>query len=785
MPELARQIDEAVAAIRGRWPDRPRVGIILGTGLGAFTDEIAQQAAPPYDEIPHFPRATAPGHAGQLVCGRVAGVSVIAMDGRFHRYEGHPLQLITLPVRVMQALGIELLIVSNASGGLNPAYDVGDIVVIDDHINLMGDNPLIGPNDDRLGPRFPDMSQPYDRDLVRRALDIARRSDVVAHRGVYVAVTGPCYETRAEYRYLRSIGGDVVGMSTAPEVIVAAHMGLKVLALSAVTNVCRPDALQAVDGQSVLAAAQRVEPNMRKIVLGILADLAADRNGQPADALTAQPRGEASNTAPPPRGEASNIAHTKPDGSGLASAQPPGGGASNTSQPPGGRAVIAPPSASSGPASVVSAPQIIARKRDGLALSADEIGDLVRGYVAGEIPDYQMSAWTMAVCWRGMTPAETFALTEAMLASGATLDVGDPAGRVDKHSTGGLGDKTSFIVAPLLACCGLQVPMISGRGLGATGGTIDKLESIPGLRTDLSTDEIRRIVDQVGCVITAATADLVPADRKLYALRDVTATVPSIPLITASILSKKLAENLSSLVLDVKFGSGAFMKTRALAQALAESMVEVGARKGVKTAAVITTMDQPHGRLVGNAVEIDESLETLAGGGPADLRELALELTAEALLTEGAAASLAQARTTLAGHLDSGRALEKFEQMIRAQGGSLARPRPRAPGWTLTAKRDGYLTAMNAEGLGMAVVEMGGGRKKIGQPIDHAVGLEMLARLGDRVKRGQPLLVVFASPAARERALPLIECSLEIGDAEPTIPPLVVDRVRSRQLASR
>jgi purine-nucleoside phosphorylase len=284
---LSQQIDDALAAIRSRWSCAPRVGIILGTGLTTFTDQIEQDAAIDYAEIPHFPRSTALSHNGRLVCGNVCGTSVVTMDGRFHLYEGYSLQEITLRVRVMKALGIELLIVSNASGGLNPNLTEGDIVVLNDHINLMGDNPLVGINDDRLGPRFPDLSEPYDRALVQRALEIARLENFVAQPGVYVALSGPCYETRAEYRFLRMIGGDVVGMSTVPEVIVAAHAGLRVLGLSVVTNVCRPDALQPTDGQRVVHAASAAEPKLRKIVCNILADFTRSPGQSPLAQVTA------------------------------------------------------------------------------------------------------------------------------------------------------------------------------------------------------------------------------------------------------------------------------------------------------------------------------------------------------------------------------------------------------------------------------------------------------------------------------------------------------------------
>lgn len=277
MSQIETQINDAADAIRRRWKVRPRVGIILGTGLATFSDQIEREAVLRYDEIPHFPASTALGHSGQLVCGTIGGVPVATMEGRFHLYEGYPLPSITLPVRVMHALGIEALIVSNASGGLNPNLAVGDVLIIEDHLNLMFANPLVGPEPPSSVPRVPSLNCPYDRRLIAQAQAIARRQDFAAHVGVYVALSGPCYETRAEYRFLRRVGGDVVGMSTVPEVIVAAQLGLPVLALSVVTNVCRPDALQATNGQSVVDAASTAEPKMRSIVLGVLAELAAEK----------------------------------------------------------------------------------------------------------------------------------------------------------------------------------------------------------------------------------------------------------------------------------------------------------------------------------------------------------------------------------------------------------------------------------------------------------------------------------------------------------------------------
>ena len=271
MHELASHVEQAVTAVRQHWSGSAKVGIVLGTGLGSVAGQIRAEATIDYASLPHFPRSTSPGHAGQFVCGRLEGVPVVAMEGRFHAYEGYSHWQLTFPVRVMRALGADLLIVSNACGGMNPQYAQGDIMVIEDHINLMNGNPLIGVNDDRLGPRFPDMSAPYDRRLIDRALEIARRENFVAHKGVYVAVTGPNLETRAEYRFLRMIGADVVGMSTVPEVLVAVHAGMRVLGLSIVTDLCLPDCLKPGVLEEILATAAAAEPKLRQIVLGIVA----------------------------------------------------------------------------------------------------------------------------------------------------------------------------------------------------------------------------------------------------------------------------------------------------------------------------------------------------------------------------------------------------------------------------------------------------------------------------------------------------------------------------------
>ena len=269
------QVQESVAAVRARWNGKARVGIVLGTGLGGLAREIEAEATIPYPEIPHFPRSTVVSHAGQLVCGRLGGQPVVAMEGRFHLYEGYTAAQVTYPIRVLKELGCSILIVSNAAGGMNPLHRKGDLIVIEDHINLLGVNPLIGPNDERLGPRFPDLIEPYDRRLQERALQVALEQGIVAHRGVYVAVTGPNLETRAEYRYLRAIGADVVGMSTVPEVLVAVHAGLRVLGFSIVTDLCLPDALEPVNIDEILAVAGQAESKLRRVVLGVLGQLDA------------------------------------------------------------------------------------------------------------------------------------------------------------------------------------------------------------------------------------------------------------------------------------------------------------------------------------------------------------------------------------------------------------------------------------------------------------------------------------------------------------------------------
>src|ERR1035437_3850286 len=389
---------------------------------------------------------------------------------------------------------------------------------------------------------------------------------------------------------------------------------------------------------------------------------------------------------------------------------------------------------------------LIRRKRDSGELSREEIEQLIADYTSGEIPDYQMSAWLMAVVLRGMTRPEIAALTEAMLHSGSVLDFSDLPGRKgDKHSTGGVGDKTSLVIAPIVAAGGLKMPMISGRGLGHSGGTLDKLESIPGFNVNLTLAEFRHNLETCGCALIGETAEIAPADKKIYALRDVTGTVESPALICASIMSKKLAEGIDALVLDVKTGSGAFMKKIEDAVNLAELLVETGKRMGKNVVALITDMNQPLGRKAGNAMEVVESIEVLSGGGPADVRELCLELAAWMFLLGERVKTLDEGRRLSADLIASGQAREKFREIVGLQGGDmrvvdaprrLARARQTID---VPSPAGGYIAAIQCEQLGVAGVVLGGGREKKEDKIAPAVGLEFHKRIGDAVERGEPL----------------------------------------------
>ncbi len=430
--------------------------------------------------------------------------------------------------------------------------------------------------------------------------------------------------------------------------------------------------------------------------------------------------------------------------------------------------------------------EIIHRKRDGEAIPPEAIAALVDGFTRGEIPDYQMAAFCMAVFFRGMDEAEVRALTEAMLRSGDVLDLSDvPGAKVDKHSTGGVGDKVSLALAPLAAACGVKVPMISGRGLGHTGGTLDKLEAIPGFRVDLPIDTFRALVREVGACLIGQTARLAPADRKLYALRDVTATVESIPLISASIMSKKLAEGIDALVLDVKVGSGAFMKELEDARALARTLAGIGRGMGKRVSAILTRMDEPLGRAVGNALEVAETVALLSGGGPADLREVTLELTAEMLVQGRVAPDLAAARGRVAAAIADGRGLAKLEEIVRAQGGDPAVLRdperlPRAPiTYDVPAPSAGFVAEIDAEAIGLAAVALGAGRARVEDAVDPAVGIVVAKKLGDRVERGEPLCTVHAGDRSepRERIAARVAAAYRIGVAAPAGRPLILERL--------
>ncbi len=420
---------------------------------------------------------------------------------------------------------------------------------------------------------------------------------------------------------------------------------------------------------------------------------------------------------------------------------------------------------------------LIEKKRDGRSLSEEEIRFFIEGFSGGSIPDYQMSALAMAIYFNGMDGEETIALTKAMMDSGDIVDTsGIRAPKSDKHSTGGVGDKVSLILAPLAACFGVAVPMISGRGLGITGGTLDKLESIPGYRTDLSEREFLSVVEQCGCSIIGQTSRLAPADKKLYALRDVTATVPSVPLIVASILSKKLAGGGDSLVLDVKCGRGAFMQTREAAAGLAKQLVEVGAGMNKKMSAMITDMNQPLGRAVGNSLEVAEAVESLRGLGPDDLMNVTYALCARMLVLSGKAADQAEVMNDLRMAVMDGSAYERFLEMVRAHGGDeaaievtgrLPQAKIREP---YPSPGSGFVADVNAEWIGRACIVLGAGREKTTDAVDSAVGLADLVKIGDSIDAGEPLVRVHANDQGRlERAKEYLGRAFELSE-EATAP---------------
>ncbi len=423
--------------------------------------------------------------------------------------------------------------------------------------------------------------------------------------------------------------------------------------------------------------------------------------------------------------------------------------------------------------------ELILAKRRNEQLGSHDIESVLAGYLLGTVGEAQMAALLMAICWRGMSPSEVNAWTEAMISSGMRQDLsGLSRPTVDKHSTGGVGDKVSLVLVPLVAACGAAVPQLSGRGLGHTGGTLDKMESIPGWRAVLGPEEMAGILEEVGCVICAASPDLAPADRRLYALRDVTGTVESIPLIASSIMSKKVAEGTRALLLDVKVGSGAFMADREEARRLALTMIGIGQAYGVDTRAVLTDMDAPLGMAVGNAVEVAEAIDTLRGGGPPELRQLVLEEASEMLHMVGLEADPAAA-------LDDGRAWQKFSEMVRAQGGDPEAALPRGDTLaTISASSDGFLHRLDARSIGLAAWRLGAGRARAEDPVSKVAGALCSARRGEWVVKGQPLLqLVGDEPARLEHALQALEGAITISPSPAPEHVQILERLGPEDLA--
>lgn len=430
--------------------------------------------------------------------------------------------------------------------------------------------------------------------------------------------------------------------------------------------------------------------------------------------------------------------------------------------------------------------ELIKAKRDGGKLDPADIRAFLEAYTSGAIPDYQMSAMCMAVFFRGMDSVELGAWARAMLESGEVLDLSDvPGVKVDKHSTGGVGDKVSLSLAPLAAACGVPVPMIAGRGLGHTGGTLDKLEAIPGFSVNITTERYRRQVRELGCALIGQTAQIAPADKKLYALRDVTATVDCIPLIASSIMSKKLAEGIDALVLDVKVGSGAFMKRIEDARVLARTMIGIGTEMGRKVTALLTDMDQPLGRLVGNTLEVIEAVDMLRGQAPEDYTELTYALTAEMLVLGKKAATMEEARAKLKRAVEDGSALRKFQEIVQAQGGDPRAvedysrlPQAKHTVDVVQAPRDGFVTGIDTEGVGMAGVALGAGRQRTDSKIDPAVGFTLLRKVGEPVKAGEPVVRVHYNDAGPlEDVKRRLVAAYRFGDAAPAPRPLVLERL--------
>ncbi len=431
---------------------------------------------------------------------------------------------------------------------------------------------------------------------------------------------------------------------------------------------------------------------------------------------------------------------------------------------------------------MVHAAELIRRKRDGERLPADELAELVLAYTRGDVPDYQMAAFCMAVYFRGLDGAETFAFTDAMIRSGETIELGPALGRtvVDKHSTGGVGDKTSLAVGPIVAACGVPFGKMSGRGLGHTGGTLDKLESIPGFRVELTTEEFIDQVRTIGLAIIGQTADLVPADKLLYGLRDVTATVDNVSLIAASIMSKKIAAGADAIVLDVKVGDGAFMKTVEDARELAWMMLELGKQADREVVCVLTDMDQPLGQAVGNALEIRETIATLRGAGPPDVSELVLDASAHLLAISDLGIDESAGRERAAAAIEDGSALAMYERWIEVQGGDPAEESlPVAPVVRdVVSEESGYVRAIGAVDIGLAALRLGAGRQTKDQRVDHAVGIRCLKKRGDAVREGEPIAEVYArTDEAAERARTEVLAAYDLGEDAPPPRPIVLETI--------
>jgi pyrimidine-nucleoside phosphorylase len=429
---------------------------------------------------------------------------------------------------------------------------------------------------------------------------------------------------------------------------------------------------------------------------------------------------------------------------------------------------------------------IIRKKRDGGELSREELAHIVEGYTKKQVPDYQVSAFLMAVYFKDLSEAEVADLTDLIMRSGVVLDLSSiPGVKVDKHSTGGVGDKTSLIVAAVVAAAGVPVPMISGRGLGHTGGTLDKLESIPGFNTSLTTDQVREALTSVGAALVGQTDELAPADRLLYALRDATGTVESIPLIAASIMSKKMVEGIDALVLDVKTGSGAFMKKQTDARRLAQAMVSIGRRMNKRVIALITDMDQPLGNAVGNSLEVMEAINTLRNQGPPDLTELCVELSARMLMLADSAKTYEQAREQCQALLENGQALEKFKQVVTHQGGDVTvidafeKLPTSSSEYSVTSPRAGFVSRIQAEDIGTAAMLLGAGRETVDSKIDHGVGIVLERKVGERVEAGDTLCTLYYnSDEHLEEATQMVEDSFRIAAAAPEAKPLIYEIIQ-------